>query len=483
MKNNARALLGAGLFMMGCGGAAEKTGAKVQSDTAPLSSPLPYRGVSLASAEFTVDAWGYGAIPGTHGIDYVYPDPAYTHYSADYYINQGMNAFRVPFRWERLQPTRLAAFNSAELSRLKTLVNRLVSQGRTVILDPHNYARYGTALIGSAEVPITDFRDFWSRLATEFKGSPNVIFALMNEPHDMPTEQWVSAANAAIGAIRDTGATQLILVPGNGWTGAHSWNQNWYGTSNASAMLQIGDSANNFAFEVHQYLDSDSSGNQQDCVSGTIGSERMQGFTSWLRANGRKGFLGEFGGGTSSVCLSALDDMLYHLEANADVYLGWTYWAGGPWWGSYFATLEPANGVDRPQMNVLRRHLDSSCQPRTYEAETMYHSTGGSIQDGWNLKSNGFISTKHGFTSGATTLTVVAKGSIAAGVWPHMVVTVNGAPVGEAIVSTTSWSRYTFQLNATAGIQELRVIFDNDLRTKREDRNLYVDKVVVGCGS
>jgi endoglucanase len=468
MRNVARVLLSTGLLLSGASGAMEK---------------LPYRGVSLASAEFTVDAWGLGALPGIHGVDYIYPDPAYTNYSADYYINRGMKTFRVPFRWERLQPTRRAPFNSTELTRLKTTVNRLLGKGMTVVIDPHNYARYGTAVIGSAQVPTEDFSDFWSRLATELKGSPNVIFALMNEPHDMPTEQWVSAANAAIAAIRATGATQLILVSGNGWSGADAWSQNWYGTSNASAMLQIRDSGNNFAFEVHQYLDSDSSGYQEGCVSETIGSERMKGFTDWLRANGQKGFLGEFSGDSSSVCLSAIDDLMNHLEANADVYLGWTYWAGGPWWGVTANDLEPRNGVDKPQMTVLQRHLGPvACQPRTYEAESMYHSTGSSITDGWNISNNGFISTSHDFNGGTTPLTVFAKGSLADKVWPHMVVTVNGVSVGEATVSATSWTQYTFQVNASAGTQEIRVVFDNDARVKGKDRNLYVDKVTVGCG-
>jgi hypothetical protein len=218
------------------------------------------------------------------------------------------------------------------------------------------------------------------------------------------------------------------------------------------------------------------------CVSATIGSERMQGFTQWLRAHGRKGFLGEFAGDGSSVCLSALDNLLKHLEANADVYLGWTYWAGGPWWGSYSYSLEPTNGVDRPQMTLLRQHLGPTCQPKTYEAESMYHSTGVAITGGWNIKTNGYISTQHGFTSGTLPLTIVAKGSIAAGVWPNMVVKVNGVTVGQATVSATTWTQYTFQLNASAGTQEIRVVFDNDLQKKGEDRNLYVDKVTVGCG-
>ena len=29
------------------------------------------------------------------------------------------------------------------------------------------------------------------------------------------------------------------------------------------------------------------------------------------------------------------------------------YWAGGPWWGEYRLSIEPRNGIDRPQMKIL----------------------------------------------------------------------------------------------------------------------------------
>ncbi|HMJ14930.1 MAG TPA: glycoside hydrolase family 5 protein [Polyangiaceae bacterium] len=317
-------------------------------------STVAYRGVNLASAEF-----GEGTLPGTHGVHYVYPDPSYAggYTSQDYFItNKGMSVIRLPFRWERLQPVRRAALDAAELGRLTTTVSHITGKGASVILDPHNYARYQGQLIGSA-VPNADFADFWARLAAAFRGNSRVIFGLMNEPHSMPTEQWLGAANAAIAAIRNAAANNLILVPGNAWTGAHSWSQNWYGTPNATVMLNINDPGNNFAYEVHQYLDSDSSGTNEACVSANIGSQRLQGFTNWLKQNGKRGFLGEFGAGSSATCLSALDDMLAHVHANPDVWLGWTYWAAGPWWASYFMSLEPRNGADAPQMAPLARHL------------------------------------------------------------------------------------------------------------------------------
>ena len=180
---------------------------------------MPYRGVNLAGAEFGVASDGTGQNPGTFGSTYTWPSAT----SADYFLAKGMNTFRVPFRWERLQRTRGAALDAAEVSRLRATVNGITSRGGVVLLDPHNYARYGTEFIGSGTVTDAQFADFWSRLASEFKSNPNVLFGLMNEPYGLPTEQWVTSANAAIVAIRATGATNLILVPGNAWTGAHSW--------------------------------------------------------------------------------------------------------------------------------------------------------------------------------------------------------------------------------------------------------------------
>ena len=78
---------------------------------------------------------------------------------------------------------------------------------------------------------------FWRRLALAFKDNPKVQFGLVNEPRNMPTETWAQAAQAAVDAIRATGASQLITLPGNGYTGAWSWfEKTWYGTPNAEVM-------------------------------------------------------------------------------------------------------------------------------------------------------------------------------------------------------------------------------------------------------
>jgi endoglucanase len=304
--------------------------------------------VSLAGAEF-----GEAHLPGTYNTDYIYPSVS----SVAYFAGKGMNMVRLPFRWERLQPTLMQALDATELARLTTFVDGATALGTTVLLDPHNYARYRGDLIGSDAVPNAAFADFWSRLSARFKGNSKVAFGLMNEPHDMPTEQWLSAANAALAAIRATGAGNLVTVPGNAWTGAHSWLQSWYGTANGTVMKGITDPGSNMIFEVHQYLDSNSSGTSATCTSPTIGRERLADFTAWLRTNGYRALLGELASGANATCDQAMTDMLTYLAANADVWQGWTWWAAGPWWGPYMFSLEPDGAVDKPQMATLTPFL------------------------------------------------------------------------------------------------------------------------------
>ena len=290
-----------------------------------------------------------------------------------------MICFRLPFRWERLQLTNNAAFNSAESNRLVSFVSYASGQGVHVILDPHNFQRYwplidnyndmqsgSVGVIGSSVVPNSAFSNFWYRIAniSSFKNNPNVIFGLMNEPNAVQETQMVTSENAAIAAIRATGATNMIFVPGNRWTGAWTWSDSdSYGAANSNTMLNIVDPGSNYVYEVHQYLDSDGSGTQNSIVSVDIGWQRLTNFTAWARANNVKAFLGEFAvpsaiiGGTG-IGGQALTNMLSYISTNSDVWLGWTYWGGGPWWGSNPTFLiepaNPGNPTDQPTMSIIK---------------------------------------------------------------------------------------------------------------------------------
>lgn len=315
------------------------------------SAALRFTGVNLSGAEFGQ------AMPGVFGADYTYPNQT----EVDYFLARGMNVLRLPFRWERLQRATNGAFNSAEFGRLNAFVTAATAKGMFVVLDPHNFARYeraGVQEVIGGNISYGSFANFWSRLGFAFRTNDHVIFNLMNEPNTMPTEQWLGAANAAIAAIRQAGATNLILVPGNGWTGAWTWFDTWYGTPNAQVMLGVVDPASNYAYDAHQYLDIDGSGTSSNIVRATIGAERIAGLTQWLKTNRRRAFLGEFAVANSTIGAGigdeAIRNLLAHLEANSDVWLGWAWWSAGPWWGEYQFTLEPVDGnTHRPAMSVL----------------------------------------------------------------------------------------------------------------------------------
>jgi endoglucanase len=163
--------------------------------------------------------------------------------------------------------------------------------------------------------------------------------SLDNEYHGLDQTLVLDLNQAAINAIRAAGATsQYIFVEGNAWSGAWSW------TDNNDNLKALTDSEDKIVYEMHQYLDGDSSGTSETCVSSTIGKERLQSATAWLQENNKKGFIGEFAGGVNSDCQAAVDDMLSYMTENSDVWMGAEWWSAGPWWGSYMYSLEPSDG-------------------------------------------------------------------------------------------------------------------------------------------
>ncbi len=324
--------------------AAAMTGACLLAQNA-MAAETCMRGVNLAGAEF-------GNLGDEYGKGYIYPSVQ----TIEYFADKGFTAVRLPFLWERLQPVPYKGFSGPEARRLARTVALIRSKGMAVVLDPHNYGRYRGHLIGSDETPQSAFADFWRRLSAVYANQDGVIFGLMNEPYDISAENWLSAANGAIAAIRATGAQNLVFVPGTAWTGAHSWMAGDYGTPNASVMLGVVDPKNNYAYEVHQYLDKDFSGKNAECSRSADAVKAIGDFTTWLRSNGKHAFLGEFAVPASGECQSALADMVSGVERNTDVWLGWSYWAGGDWWpADEPLSIQPQNGADRPQMATLSR--------------------------------------------------------------------------------------------------------------------------------
>lgn len=312
--------------------------------TGDVSAASCFRGINISGAEF-------GSVGGKVDKDYTWPSTN----TLDYFSGKGFNTVRLPFKWERLQPKLMGELDEAELSRLMETVELIRARGMTTILDPHNFARYNELVIGSGDVPITAYADFWGKLARYYANDDKVVFGLMNEPFKMPITQWLAAANAATAAIREkAGANNLILVPGTAWTGAHSWMAPIDGEPNGVAMKGLKDPANNFAFEFHQYLDDDFSGTKDNCARAKDAETALKDVTAWLKSNGYRGMLGEFGAPQDDACVAGVKAMVDVIEENRDVWTGWTYWVAGDWWSDQEAlNIQPTRKGDRPMLQAL----------------------------------------------------------------------------------------------------------------------------------
>jgi endoglucanase len=307
------------------------------------------QGVNLAGAAFSPNA-----LPGIYGQDFIYP----TDQEVTYFTAHGMNVFRLSLLWERLQPRLQGPLDPAELTRLITFVSTAEAHNAAVIIDIHNYGMYRGTLIGDPGVKSADFADLWARLARQFGGDGHILFGLMNEPKQTDAAAWQAIVQDAVDAIRAAGARNRILVPGIDWDSAQG-----FPSISAATLGDLTDPQHDLVYEVHQYFDADSSGTSDDCIAPDAAIARLSPFTEWLKSKHQSGFLGEFGVSRRPACLAVLARVTAYLAANADVWSGWTYWAAGPVWGDYMFTLEPASGIDRPQMKILQTYLRQTAGP------------------------------------------------------------------------------------------------------------------------
>lgn len=315
-------------------------------DSVAAQARAPLAGVNLAGGEFNS-----GRKPGIYAKDYIYPDARI----AAPFIAMGMKIVRVPLLWERLQPSATQPLSAGEGARLDKVIAGLKGF-EIIILDIHNYGKRNGQRLDQIADGEAQFADLWRRLAERYRDNPKIAFGLMNEPNGMAPAQWRRIVDAGVAAIRKAGARNLLLVPGSNWTGAHSWAAGG-ARSNAAAFRNFRDPGNNYAFEMHQYLDPDSSGMKMQCEDAPVIRKRMAAATNWLRTNKHKGFLGEFGAPPDARCLASLDALLDHMKQNADVWMGWTYWAGGGWWGpNYPLSVQPVKGAARPQAGILAKY-------------------------------------------------------------------------------------------------------------------------------
>ncbi|KZV83052.1 glycoside hydrolase [Exidia glandulosa HHB12029] len=348
-----------------------KTTATLALYFAGALSKILYAGVNESGGEFGVfsdnSTLGFG-LPGRFGSDFAFINKS----TVDIFVRDDkINLFRVAFLMERMCPVNLKTgkglgrrFNETYFAEYKDAIDYItLHHEKFALLDPHNYMRYNDpsqqpfsgSVIGNTTDPraatTQEFEEFWFELASRFRNNPRVIFGINNEPNSMPTSLVLKNDQAAVNGIRAAGAAQLILAPGNGFTGGHSWTQVSQGDDPSSDfMAKLFDPLHNLAIEVHEYLDVDFSGSHAECEQ--PGPSNLANLTTWLKQNNLKALVGEFGAGNNDNCRDFVGDLLDYIEAN-DEYIGWAAWAAGPLWGTFRSccgddtgNLEPGTVTD-----------------------------------------------------------------------------------------------------------------------------------------
>jgi endoglucanase len=230
-----------------------------------------FRGLNRAGAEYGDDWDGW-----TDQTFYTFPTATELDSELAFYDGRGFNALRFPISWERLQHDLNGPLDPVYINQVLAFVNQANAAGWLIIIDLHNYNRYAAGAFNAAGVQVPTYKqrifgdgfldtshwvDVWTKIAAMFLGNPDVVFNIMNEPHDFPviSDTWFSNSQSVIDAIRGTGADQLILVPNSRGSDVDHWATSAPngGSLDSVAALTITDS--NYAFDMHAYQDAPSS--------------------------------------------------------------------------------------------------------------------------------------------------------------------------------------------------------------------------------
>ncbi len=304
-------------------------------------------GINISGGEF-----GEENLPGIINKDYIYPHSTEEY---KYFRGKNLNIIRLPIRWERVQHEEFGELYTPDINQIKQVLSIAEQNNMRIILDLHNFGRYYGKALSAADAD--KLSDIWTKLALTFQDEPGLYgYELMNEPHDLPggSNTWAQIAQIVTTEIRKVDNQTLIIVPGYNWQNAQNWTKNNPG-------FPISDPENNLIYSAHIYFDSAHSGRysksfDDDRRNTDIGVTKSADFKEWLMVNDKRGMFTEFGVPDNDPrWLTTMDKFLANIYKDPHI-TGAIYWGAGPWWKNYSLSVEPVNGVDRPQMKVIQKY-------------------------------------------------------------------------------------------------------------------------------
>lgn len=276
-----------------------------------------------------------------------------------FFHHMGANCFKLLVTWERLQ-LKIGSQDLNLVPGLDEVVNYITRDlGDRVIIVPQN--REGGLMHKGLNAMKSDFAKLWAAMAEKWKGNDKVIFGLYGEPrggyeagkeryfdpdstddNGEMVEFWRQWAQASISAIRKTGSKNLVLVPGlrgsscSEWDGAGRWGEKLDGKEHAgnTRLAALHDPEANLAYDVHQHMDSNSTGESPGCDGhdGHHGAfEGLKRTIAWAKKYNKRLMMTELSsipGKSPKSCQKKLNSYL-QLMFDSGVFLGYQVWQFG----------------------------------------------------------------------------------------------------------------------------------------------------------
>jgi endoglucanase len=143
----------------------------------------------------------------------------------------GFGHVRLPVRWSAHAARDASAqIDPVFMARVDQVVDRLLAQGLTVVLDMHHYRQLdGDALdAGEVKVEAADvklrFLSMWRQIAEHFSGrSERLWFELYNEPHgSLTAAAWNDLASRTLRVVRASNPERVVVIGPAQWNSAHA---------------------------------------------------------------------------------------------------------------------------------------------------------------------------------------------------------------------------------------------------------------------
>lgn len=298
--------------------AATLTGLKVQGNQLQSSSGQPVRflGANLSGPEYAC-IQGWGIFDGPANATTVQAMTAWH-----------INSVRVPLNedcWLGINGVKSAYGGATYRQALVNYVNLLHQYGLYAEVSLMWSAPGTTRATYQREMPDSDHSvALWQSVASAFKDDPNVIFGVYGEPHGVGWACWKNGGSACandglsysaagmqslVTAVRGTGATQPIAVPGIDYA------------NNLSQWLQYqpNDPQHALVAEFHEYGDN-------TCASITCWNSQELPVLQQVPL-----LTGELGESVDGTCAHTfIDRYMSWADANGVSYQGWTWdtWGG-----------------------------------------------------------------------------------------------------------------------------------------------------------